>query len=408
MICDKKDCTACGACKAICPKSAINLESDDLGTLYPVISEDLCINCGLCNSVCPNNNEILSREVKKVFASYSLDKSVFNNAASGGIASEIYKLALKNEYFIMGTFFSRTDGVTYKKLEKIEDIEWACSSKYVYSDMTGVYEQYLIALNNGKTCIFIGLSCQCSGLINFINKKAKDKLVKLITVNIICHGVPNWLYLDKHLSYLERKTFKIENIKFRSKELKCENQMFVEQTFDYHLKCLSGDNQILYIKDMHKAEPYGNAFLNNLIFRENCYSCKYARPERIGDITIGDYDGLGTSVPYTNSVKTVSCVLITTTKGEHLLEAMQDSLYLEPRPLEEPFRFNYNLNYPSKPHKNRNRFIKNYLETKDFEKSVQKSLFKEMYLSVNLMFDIKAFIKAHFNFIYKIYKTLGK
>ena len=46
---DEKTCIYCGACKRICPASAITGEKDVLH----VIDQDLCIKCGACFEVCP-------------------------------------------------------------------------------------------------------------------------------------------------------------------------------------------------------------------------------------------------------------------------------------------------------------------------------------------------------------------
>ena len=47
------DCSGCSACMNICPKSAITMEENSEGFLYPVIDELKCVHCGLCNRVCP-------------------------------------------------------------------------------------------------------------------------------------------------------------------------------------------------------------------------------------------------------------------------------------------------------------------------------------------------------------------
>ena len=46
---DKETCIACGACKRICPASAITGEKE----VVHVIDQDLCIKCGACFEVCP-------------------------------------------------------------------------------------------------------------------------------------------------------------------------------------------------------------------------------------------------------------------------------------------------------------------------------------------------------------------
>lgn len=49
---EKDDCCGCSACYATCPKSAISMEADEEGFLYPVIDVSKCIRCGKCLSVC--------------------------------------------------------------------------------------------------------------------------------------------------------------------------------------------------------------------------------------------------------------------------------------------------------------------------------------------------------------------
>ena len=49
----KPECCGCTACYAICPKSAITMESDEEGFLYPSIDEEKCVRCYQCLKVCP-------------------------------------------------------------------------------------------------------------------------------------------------------------------------------------------------------------------------------------------------------------------------------------------------------------------------------------------------------------------
>ena len=49
----KENCCGCTACYAICPKSAISMQSDNEGFDYPVINDSKCIRCYRCVNVCP-------------------------------------------------------------------------------------------------------------------------------------------------------------------------------------------------------------------------------------------------------------------------------------------------------------------------------------------------------------------
>ena len=407
MICPDEKCTGCGACVSVCVKKAIVLKEDLYGTLRPAVDSEKCVHCELCKTVCPNNQDLSFFKVKEVYASYSLDKSVYKKAASGGVASELYKIAIKNNWFSMGTCFDRHIGVFYKEIQEISDLDWACSSKYVYSNMLTAFKSYYEHLSKDENALFIGLPCQCAALDSYLNMKNKKLTAKLFLVNIICHGVPNWKLLDEHLVFIEKKYAKsVSKIFFRSKAI--DESHRGSNSYDYHLRCISDDSQEFYICDMHKKEAYGNAFLSNLIFRENCYSCRYASPERFCDLTIGDYDGLGCDVKYSSSVKQVSCVLVYSENGNILVDKLNESCYLENRPISEPFKYNGQLNNPSIPHKNREKFKEEYLLTKKFELAVKKSLIKEMYFSFNFAAKAKQFIKNKFVFIYTIYTRLKK
>lgn len=48
----KEDCCGCSACYAICPKSAITMQEDTEGFLYPKINVNICVKCYKCVSVC--------------------------------------------------------------------------------------------------------------------------------------------------------------------------------------------------------------------------------------------------------------------------------------------------------------------------------------------------------------------
>ena len=85
LIFNKKDCTACGLCKMICPTHAIRLgmkiREIRVGRLvhkqiiHPIQSIDMgkCVSCGLCVDICPpkvisftNEFELANKDRKKL------------------------------------------------------------------------------------------------------------------------------------------------------------------------------------------------------------------------------------------------------------------------------------------------------------------------------------------------------
>lgn len=49
----------------ICPKSAIKMQADEYGFIYPVIQQDLCVQCGACMTVCGYQNKPKTEEPKR-------------------------------------------------------------------------------------------------------------------------------------------------------------------------------------------------------------------------------------------------------------------------------------------------------------------------------------------------------
>lgn len=48
----KENCCGCSACYAICPMSAILMQADEEGFLYPFVEKNKCIHCYQCLAVC--------------------------------------------------------------------------------------------------------------------------------------------------------------------------------------------------------------------------------------------------------------------------------------------------------------------------------------------------------------------
>lgn len=101
---------------------------------------------------------------------------------------------------------------------------------------------------------------------------------------------------------------------------------------------------------MHKnLDTYLLSFFEALTYYDSCYDCKYACNERVSDITIGDFWGLGLKEPFKHGYSgAVSVVLINTKKGVSFFDRVKNKCFYEERPVDEAIEGNAQLNYPSK------------------------------------------------------------
>lgn len=77
------------------------------------------------------------------------------------------------------------------------------------------YQQVKEFLNDGKKVLFSGTPCQIAGLKSFLRNVNQDHL---LTVEVICEGVPSPLYVRKYEQSLKKKFGAvIQNIDYRYK-----------------------------------------------------------------------------------------------------------------------------------------------------------------------------------------------
>ncbi len=354
----EEQCNGCMSCVQSCIKQCIAIKKSKQGYLYPAIDREQCISCGKCQLACPVINKNNLKKPYKAYAVWSLDEKSRKVSTSGGAAAEFYQTALDKGYWICGAEYTDQFRVIHtltKDKNKILDFR---QSKYVYSESRSIYKEVKNVLDQNKSVLFISLPCKVAGLLKYLGRTYEN----LITVDIICHGVPSYQMLDEHIHFCEGKE-KASQIRFR-------------QDNDYGF-LLSNAKKIVYQKK-GKTDTYLAAFLEGLNYRPSCYQCVFAGPERVGDLTIGDFWGLGMEIPfeypYTGGI---SVVLINTEKGEKFFECTKKCIYSEERPVTEAIKGNSQLNHPTMMHLKRKLFDEMY-ERVGFEEAVKTCLYDEM------------------------------
>lgn len=377
VICNHDKCTGCSACKDVCPKQCITMQPDELDALHPVVDESVCINCGLCEKTCPNNRELSYKLPHKVWATWSNDKETRRTSASGGIACELYRYWIKNGGVATGVVYNRDEGCHFILLEKESDIKAVQNSKYTFSDTAGIYKVVKQKLQAGVPVLFIGVPCQVAGLYGFLKKEYEN----LTTVDIICHGMPPVAYLKQHVEHIEKQKNELTS------SLYFRDPKYYTYTFTFTLKNSAGKE--FYNKKVLTRDNYQLGYHRALIYRENCYSCNYARKERISDLTIGDFSGLGRFAPFEYDKHNVSCILENTDKGAALLKNLKGALSMYERPASEAFEVEKQLKSPSVKHSGRSIFEKVYHKTRNYELASNAALKEEKNRAVKTAIILK-------------------
>ena len=333
---EKNQCCGCSSCKQKCPKDAIQMVENEEGFLYPVIDKEKCINCGLCIKACPQfkNIESLDEKYPKAFAMRNKNKNELANSSSGGIFSVLADYVIDSNGEVFGAAYGDNFSVNHIKVSKKDELNILRGSKYVQSNINNTYKEAEQALKEEKKVLFSGTPCQIAGLKSYLGKDYDN----LLTVDIVCHGVPSQKLFKKYIEYLSDKfNSSVVEYNFRSKEKHGWGLVSKIKTEDGKIRFREPD-----------FDPYYSNFLDSTIYRENCYKCHYTNYDRVADITLADYWGINDLQPDFFKEEGNSLILINSKKGEEILEQVKNNIELVNTDLEKAARYNMNLKEPSK------------------------------------------------------------
>lgn len=302
---NKKNCCGCTACASICKNGAISMQLDEEGFLYPVCELSLCTNCHLCEKVCP----IIEQDIRqpntmpiKIFALYNKDEKILRTSSSGGVFAVLTKYFLSKNGIIYGAEFNEHLIVIHRGETTPEGALRFRGSKYVQSNICGIYEEIKIMLQNGKIVLFSGTPCQVAGLKGFLRKPYSN----LFTVDILCHGVPSPKVFADYVNYVNR--FSIGRL---------QKIFMKDKTFGwgYQNLRLTFSNGLVQFNTV-LSNLWNKIFYSYWAIRPSCYACRFTNYSRSGDFSIGDFWGIENSHPNFKNPNGVSLLLVNTKQGE--------------------------------------------------------------------------------------------
>lgn len=344
-------CCGCSACYQICHFGAIKMTEDEYGCRVPAVDDDVCVECGMCLKTCPilHSDENRNRPIGCYAATNkSLEESF--HCSSGGIFTAIAEYVINEGGIVCGATFADGFRVRHIMVDNMNTLNQIKKSKYVQSDTTDIYKKVKAFLAEGRYLLFSGTPCQVRGLYTFLGLQDHEKL---LTVDVVCHGVPSQLLFDDYISHFRNINHGLDSYTFRAKR-KARNGMKWFFSFDI--------NEKKHFRNWPE-DSYNYYYMMGKTYRESCYSCPFASVDRVSDITLCDYWSWEKyHVGDFDELDCVSGVLLNTHSGKQLFEEIKNSIVYVPANLDDIVRHNGCLVAPTEKPSDRDSILRDWQE----------------------------------------------
>ena len=241
--------------------------------------------------------------MKQLFYSgLNKDNSIAKKSSSGGAFSALTDAFFENnkKAVVYGCILNEDFQAVHIRADNKELRDKMRGSKYIGSNLTGVYKNVAEDLQSGLSVLFSGTPCQIGALLGYISKKNISE-EKLFTVDFVCHGVASSKFFEDYIKHLENKyKSRAVSCNFRGKSKPGKKQDMI----------VKFENGKVYNASSSRYDWFYSIYLKNLILRTSCYKCKYAQEKRYADLTIADLWG-----KLDNSLVAKSLVVVNSEKG---------------------------------------------------------------------------------------------
>ena len=353
----KQDCCGCMACSFACPKSAIQMKTDECGFAYPEIDQELCIHCNLCTKVCPLQENYTGEDaVPDIYALQNPQKNIVRKSSSGGMFSLLADWTLAKNGVIYGVSFDESFEVRHMRADSTEAAAAFRTSKYVQSDPSAIYDSICDDLKNGRTVLLTGTPCQIAGVCRFLDARHADT-TNLYTCDNICHGVPSPGVWKDYLEILKTRYMdsdaRITAINMRSKRVSWKKQVM-------DVSVSKGN-----INSVLEEFSFNKIFLSLFPVRPSCFHCHFASYKRPADFSLGDFwnvDSAGIKFDVNGGVNEV---LVNTEKGRKLFAEISKNTAFQP--VSKAAGWQPHLEYSAKAPGKQDVFWSEYNHARDLE-----------------------------------------
>lgn len=301
------NCIGCGACKSVCKADAVNLTKNYGGFIKGYIDTNKCVGCNLCSKVCPVENTPSKTESINVFA-YKARDDIRKNSTSGGAGTALAEKIIKNNGTVYGASLDKNYSLKHIRIDNADNLSLLQGTKYIQSDMTGVFDELKHDLESGKPVLFTGTPCQVAGVKNYVSQRRIDDK-NLYLCDIICHGVPSPKVFKDYINWLkDTEKDSIKKYHFRNKTVSWRGDSSVAET-----------EKSEYIHNKNTS-AFLNMYYSNNLTNDSCFNCCFTSQDRVSDLTISDFWGIEKDNPHFEDELGVSMVMVNTLKGKKLFD----------------------------------------------------------------------------------------
>ena len=303
-------CAGCGACVSACPVDALRLLPDEDGYYRACVDYEKCVNCGKCVKVCPALKlpEKTNRKEPKCYEFVAADSQVLKNSSSGGIFPLLAQEAFRRKGSVVGAAWQEDFSVAHIMIDSEQDLPKLQKSKYLQSYLGNTFRQVEKKLKDGEFVLFSGCPCQVTGLKSYLGKEYDN----LLTVDLLCGNSPSTRFFQEYLK--EQFPEGLQAYEFRNKT----------EGWNWDGVLITLKNGEQQYRRGGKDDDYQRVYHNHTMCAPHCENCRYQETPRFGDLTIGDFWGIGGKDKTLNTRNGVSVILCNNEKGEKYLSAIPE------------------------------------------------------------------------------------
>lgn len=388
---DNWNCCGCEACVQACPRNCISFEEDAEGFRYSFVDKSNCVDCKICEKVCPILNQYEERNPLEVYAAKNKDENDLLSSSSGGLFIVLANKIIKDGGVVFGAKFDEHWNVVHSFSETADGVRAFMGSKYVQSRIGNSYVEARGFLLKGRKVLFTGTPCQIAGLKKYLQRDYDN----LLTIDVICHGVPSPKVWQKYLECEKKKARNIvairrplekvlfcsflnplpliKGIRFRDKSNGWTKFHFVLVFAEAPADGKQSSVPSSYtVDEVFYDNNYMKAFLKNLILRPSCHRCAAKSGRSHSDVTIADFWGIQRVLPQMDDDRGTGLVFVNTEKGRNYLDYSR--VNYQAVKIEEALKDNQMWNISVNPHPGRQVFFDKLNKKKNVVLLIEKTL----------------------------------